>query len=219
MPKSSRPIRDLGYYYYKKNDLKEAERWLLKAAGMNYLDVFAFHHLGEVYLKLDDIEKAQQYFGKAMAISPRHLSRGIHFGKTLVQRKMMDKATEVFDNALQLAGSTSALREEIAEFCIENGAFEYAAKLLEAIIKEDPNRKDLFFKLGETLENMGNTKKAITYLHRAEGYDLENLDVKISLAKSYLNLGKPIFAEKTIKRVLQIDPNHEEARELLKACA
>ena len=217
-PKSSRPIRDLGYYYYKKNDLKNAEKYLLKASEMNYLDVFAFHYLGEVYLERNDIEKAQHYFEKAMQISPRHLSRGIHFGKTLVQRNMITKAMEVFDNALQLSGSTVELTEEIADFCHENGALEYAAKLLESIIRENPNRKDLFYKLGKTLEGLGNTKKAITYLHRAEGYDLENLDIKISLAKCYLTFGKPIFAENTLKRALELDPDHEEARELLRSC-
>jgi len=217
-PKSSRPIRDLGYYYYKKNDLKRAEKWLLKAAEMNYLDVFAFHYLGEVYLERDDIEKAQQYFEKAMQISPRHLSRGIHFGKTLVKRNMLTKAMEVFDNALQLSGSTVEIMEEIADFCHENGAHEYAAKLLGSIIRENPNRKDLFYKLGKALESLGNTKKAITYLHRAEGYDLENLDIKISLAKCYLNFGKPIFAEKTLNRALEIDPDHKEARKLLASC-
>ena len=31
-PESSRPIRELGYYYLKKDLLQEAERWLLLAA-------------------------------------------------------------------------------------------------------------------------------------------------------------------------------------------
>ena len=37
-PNVTRPIRELGYFYFKKNDLKGAEKWLLKAASMNYLD-------------------------------------------------------------------------------------------------------------------------------------------------------------------------------------
>lgn len=80
-PNSSRPISDLGYYYFKKDDLKEAERWLLKAVEMSYMDVFTFHCLGELYLKVNDIEKAQYYFEKAMKISPRHITQGIHFAK------------------------------------------------------------------------------------------------------------------------------------------
>ena len=217
-PGSSRPIRDLGYYCYKNNDLKEAEKWLLKAAEMNYMDVFAFHYLGELYLKLNNIEKAQHYFEKAMRISPRHLSRGINFGKTLVQIKMISRAIAVFDQALELSGSTMELREEIAYFCIEAGASEYAAKLLESIIKERPKRADLLFKLGKALENLGNIKKAITYLVRADGMDKKNIDIKLHLAKDYLSLDKPIFAEKALKKALKINPNNLIAKELLRQC-
>jgi CheY-like chemotaxis protein len=217
-PNSSRPIRDLGYYYYKNNDLQEAERWLLKAAEMNYMDVFAFHYLGELYLKGNDIEKAQRYFEKAMKISPRHLSRGINFGKTLVQMKMIPRAIKVFDQALKLSGSTIELREEIADFCIEERVNEYAAKLLESIIREKPDRSDLFFKLGKALENSGDIKKAVTYLVRADGVNKKNIEVKIHLAKGYLTLGKPILAEKVLKEILKINPNHKEAKGLLRQC-
>jgi len=208
----------MGYYCFKNNDLKEAERWLLKAAEMNYMDVFAFHYLGELYLKLNDIEKAQQYFEKAMKISPRHLTRGIHFGKTLVQRKMITRAIQVFDEVLKLAGSTLELREEIADFCIEAGVSGYAAKLLESIIREEPDRTDLFFKLGKALESSGDIKKAVTYLVKGGGIDKENIEIKIHLAKDYLTLGKPIFAEKALKKILKINPNHKVAKELLRKC-
>ncbi|MBW2642545.1 MAG: response regulator [Deltaproteobacteria bacterium] len=217
-PGTSRAVRELGYYYFKKNAFKEAELWLLKAAEMNCLDVFAFHNLGELYLKLNDIEKAHHYFDKAMQISPRQLYRGIKFGKTLVQRSKIPRAVRVFNDAIKLSGNSLELREEIADFCIENDANEYAASLLESIVMELPNRTELFFKLGKTLESVGDIKKALEYLIRAEKTDRENLEIKIHLAKDYLTLGKPIWAENALKRLLKIDPTHEEAKELIKHC-
>lgn len=218
-PESSRPIREMGYYYYKKNDLEEAEKWFLKAAEMNYLDVFAFHYLGELYLKQDNIEKAQDYFEKAMDISPRHLDRGIRFGKVLIQRKMVDKAIDVFNKALGLSGSTLEMREEIADFCIENKMYKYAVELLEFILDQQPSRKDLLLKLGENLEALGDIHKALMYLVRAEDHDKQNMDIKIHLAKSYLAIEKPILAERALKKVLKSDPDHEVAKTLYKQCA
>ncbi len=217
-PKSSRPLRELGYYYFKKNDLKEAEKWLLKAAHMNILDVFAFHYLGELYLKRNQTDKASVYYHKAMNISPRHLTRGIRFGKILVQRQQFEKAVEVFDKAIALSENDLELREEIAHFCIEEGAKEYAAKLLECIIKADPKRKDLLFKLGVALEEIGNYSKALSYLTMAEKEDRDNLDIKAHLAKLYLTLGRPILAEKALKGILKADPKNKKAKELLKEC-
>jgi len=218
-PKVTRPIRELGYLYLKKNDLKEAEKWLLKAAKMNNMDVFAFHHLGEISLKLNDIEKASYYFEKAMEISPRHISRGIGFGRILVKMKMSEKAIQVFNKTLELSGSTLETREEIAVFCIDEGVDEYAAKLLESIVRELPDRSDLFFKLGKTLEKLGQTNKAATYLINAAEIDKENVDIKLHLAKSYLTADKTILAEKPLKEILKINPNNKQAKDLLKQCA
>lgn len=217
-PKSSRPLRELGYYYFKKNDLKEAEKWLLKAAQMNSLDVFAFHYLGELYLKRDKIEEASKYFDKAMSISPRHLTRGILFGKTLVQRDKIEKAVQVFEKAIKLSENDLELREEIANFCIEEGAKEYGARLLEFIVRADPKRKDLLFKLGVTLEEVGEHSKALSYLTRAEKEERDNPDIKVHLAKVYLALGRPIRAEKALKEILKADPKNKKAMELLKEC-
>jgi CheY-like chemotaxis protein/Tfp pilus assembly protein PilF len=218
-PNVTRPIRELGYYYYQKRDLKEAEKWLLKAAKLNYLDVFAFHHLGELYLQQNNIKKAAYYFEKAMKISPRHLDRGINFGKTLMQMKMFGEAANVFDMVLELSGSTVELREEIADNCIDSGMNEYAAKLLERIVIEKPNRPDLFFKLGEVLEKIGDIRAAIKYLVNAANLDREDVNTRIHLAKDYLTMKKPMLAEKPLREILKIHPNNELAIELLKQCA
>ncbi len=217
-PNVTRPMRELGYYYYLKNDLKRAEKWLLKAAKLNYLDVFAFHYLGELYLKLNDIPKAAEYFEKAMKISPRHLERGINFGKTLIRMRMIPDATKIFDKVFELSGSTPELREEIADYCIQKGVDAYAAKLLEIVIKEQPNRPDLLFKLGETLERTGDMKKAVNYLVKSTAQDGENMNARIHLARDYLALGKPMLAEKPLREVLEKFPNNELAKELLKQC-
>lgn len=218
-PNATRPIRELGYFHYLKGDLKEAEKWLLNAAELNQLDVFAFHYLGEIYIKFRDIEKAAYYLEKAMKISPRHLDRGINFGKTLVQMELIPKAVQVFEKTLELSGSTPELIEEVADFCMMNGVNEYAVKLLESIIIEQPKRADLLFKLGMTLENLSEIKKAITYLNRASEIDKENVNIKIHLARDYLSLQKPILAEKPLKEIIHINPENELARELLKQCA
>jgi tetratricopeptide (TPR) repeat protein len=217
-PDSSRAIRELGHFYLKKEELEEAEKWLLQAARMNQMDVIAFHNLGELYLKQDKIDKAHHYFEKAMEISPRHLDRGINFGKTLVQREMIPRAIKVFTQAFKFSKDPLVLREEVADFCRENGAGEYAASLLEELISRLPQRTDLHFKLGKTWESLGDVKKALPYLIDAEKNDEANLEVKLHLARNYITLGKPIWAERALKRLLKLDPDHKEAQELMKSC-
>ncbi|GAJ01886.1 unnamed protein product [marine sediment metagenome] len=174
-PDSSKPVRELGYYFFKKDDLEEAEKWLVKATEMNHLDVFAFHYLGTIYIKKNDIEKAEYCLDKAMEISPRHIDRGIDFAKILIQRKMFAKAAKVFDKIINFSGRDSELQEEIANFCIEKKVNEYAAKLqeeianfciekkvneyaaklLKSLVERYPERSDLLFNLGKIREELG----------------------------------------------------------------
>ena len=74
--------------------------------------------------------------------------RGIDFAKTLVRLGKKKKAIEVFNRALELSASTSELKEEITDYCIENDLTEYSVKLLEALVYEQPKRADLLLKLG-----------------------------------------------------------------------
>jgi Tfp pilus assembly protein PilF len=59
----------------------------------------------------------------------------------------------------------------------------------------------------------------VTYLVKADKIAKENTEIKIHLARNYLTLNKPILAEKTLKQVLEINPNHKAAKDLFKQCA
>jgi tetratricopeptide (TPR) repeat protein len=217
-PNVTKPIRDLGYIYYKNNDLEEAKKWFERAADLNKLDVFAFHYLGQIYLQQDDIEKAVHYLEKAMKISPRHLERGIDFAKTLIRMGKTKKAIEVFNRTLELSQSTSELKEEITDYCIENDLTEYSVKLLEGLIYEQPKRADLLFKLSKQLEKLNEISRAVSHLTRASQLDKENMEIRIHLAKDYLTLKKPMLAEKPLKEVIKVQPDNETAQELLRQC-
>lgn len=217
-PTSSRPLRELGYYYFKKDDLKEAKGWLTRAAKMNPLDVFAFHCLGELYAKVNDIEMASKCFEKAMDISPRHVSRAVSFGTTLLEREMPKEAVLVFEKALHLAANDSKLREQIADCCVKKGAKEYGAKLLEAILRKTPDRHDLGVKLGATLAELGEHAKALPFLARAEKENPKNCQIKMHLARVHLALGKSVRAENALREILAVNPDHAEASDLLKKC-
>jgi len=215
-PQSSKPIRELGYLYFKKKDLNNAEKWLLKAAKMNKLDVFAFHYLGELYLKRNDIDNASKYFDKAMNISPRHVSRGIEFGKVLVQKKMTKKAVRVFDKAISLSSEPLSTYEEVADFCLENGMYDYAIKLMGFILSTMPARSDIMFKIGVAHENQGNPREALSYFINAGKKDKDNSEIKIHMAKNYILLKQMIRAEQILRSVLKVDPENEKAQQLLR---
>jgi tetratricopeptide (TPR) repeat protein len=131
---------------------------------------------------------------------------------------MIQKAVQVFNSTLEYTGGAPELQEEIIDYCLENEVDAYAAKLLENLIITQPNRSDLLFKLGKTFEKLGEPSRAVTHLTRASQIDKGNIDIKIHLAKSYLNLKKPFLAERPLREIINANPNNELAQELLRQC-
>jgi len=217
-PRSSRPLREIGYYHFKCGDFGQAEDYLLRAARKNPIDVVAMTHLGELYLKQDKIDSALKFFTKAMDISPRHYERALSFGKTLILKQMAARAAPVFHRVFELAREPLAIKEDVAKFCLAAGAKEYAAKLLGQIVEQDTARHDLLFQLGLLFEEGGDIEGALIYFARAERLDAANMEIKLHLAKGYLAQGMVIRAERPLKAILKIKPDHREARTLLRTC-
>lgn len=215
---SSRPVRELAYYYFKKGHVNEAKKWFMHAAEMNKLDVFAFHYLGQIYLQRNQIDKAAECYFKAMNISPRHIDRAVDFGKILVKKGMASQARTVFNKALSLTGDPIGLHEELADFCLENSVYPYAIELMKFVLEQIPSRHDLLFKIGRAYEDMGDLKHALPFLIEADRKEGDNINIKIHIAQTYLEMNQKLRAEGVIKSILEIDPYHSDARTLLRKC-
>ena len=182
---------------------------------MNKFDVVAFHFLGELYLKRNDMDKASEFFDKAMHISPRNAGRGVQFGKVLIRQGAVRKALNVFDTAIALSDSAMGIQEEVADFCIENGLYEYAEKNLEFLLQQMPSRQDIIYKLGRINEKQGQFRKALSYFIEVGKRDRDNTDIQLKIAQNYIAFGQVLRAEQLLNGILRKDPENEAAKALL----
>ncbi len=217
-PDSSRPVRELGKLYMQAGDLPSAEKHLLKAAKMNHLDVIAFNHLGDLYLAQNDLDNALNYYSRAVEISPRNYERSLNLGKLMIQKHLTDKAVPVLNKVYELAGDQQQVKEEIIDLCLQEGETDYAEKLLKGLVSVSPGRGDLLHKLGRISLQNGNDTDALKYLSEAEQFDRNNTDIKLHMAQVYISQGMLLRAETPLKAVLEINPEHKEAREMLRQC-
>ena len=109
-------------------------------------------------------------------------------------------------------------KEDVAIFCTQHQVYQYAVKLFESIIAKSPNRNDILLRLGTIMERKGNIKKAVRYLNKAQKNNPKDTDIKIRLAKNYLSIGQIVRADKELKAVLEINPKHRRAKNLLRKC-
>jgi len=212
---SSRPLRELGRLSVKKGDFKSALRFFLKAIELNRLDVTSYHYLGQIYYKAGDIPKACEHFATAMEISPRHSDRAINFSKLLLKQNRLKEAEKVLKLVLRNNGDDIDLKEDVAEACGQNGLYEMGIKAYEEILRDDPERFYLKKNLGLTFRRAGHNNEAVKILEEALEKTGDDIEIMLALANIYLDLKMPMRTDKWATRIIRVDPENKEAKELL----
>lgn len=216
--RSSRPLRELGRLHLKKDEHEQAILCFKKATELNRLDVPSYHYLGQLYLKTGEIEKAITFFTKALELSPRHADRAFKVASLLLNKKKIPEAEKIFKVMLRNNEGNLELHEDVAETCLEHGLNEMAAKCLKIVLKEDPERTYLRKKLGKAMINCGDQKDGLELLEKTAEKFPEDIDLLLTLARSYLALKVRMRADKWATKVIRIDPKNKEAQEILAQC-
>ncbi|MBF0210897.1 MAG: response regulator [Desulfamplus sp.] len=221
-PKASRVLRNLGLLYQKDNNEKMAEKCLQKAVAVNREDDVSRFLLVDLYLKNNDLINALNYYEQARVLGAQIVSKGIEIGERLIEKGMSSKALELFTRVLKTSKDTASIRDSVINICINNGEYEYVKQLLTKLIEEQPERVDLKMKAAQLYTAINEPNKAVEYYENINGLakldvDLtaeEFIDVKLKLAKAYMQKKKPFIVEDYLRQILKIDPQHAEALEL-----
>jgi tetratricopeptide (TPR) repeat protein len=67
-PQNGAYLDSLGWAYFKLNDLKNAEMYLLEADRIVKNDPTIVEHLGDLYFKIGDLQKAESYWKRSVGI-------------------------------------------------------------------------------------------------------------------------------------------------------
>jgi len=217
--RSSRPLRELGRLFLKKNDVPLARRSFEKAISLNRLDIPSHHYLGQIALKLGEIEAAITHFTKALELSPRHADRAFKVATLLMSKNQLPEATKIIKVMLKNNPDNIALHEDTADSCFENGMYDLAAKYYQHVLNECPERDYLQKKLGTALLKTGDVRSSIEVLEKTIKRTPDDIDALLDLAQAYLDAKMRMRADKWASHALRLDPSNSRAKELLDQCS
>jgi len=221
-PKASRILRNLGMLYEKVNNDKMTEKCLQKAVAVNREDDISRFLLVDFYLKKNDLVNALTYYEDARVIGSQIITKGIEIGERLIEKGMSSEAVNIFTRLMKTSKDTLSVRENVINVCIEHQEYGYAKELLIKLIEEQPERLDLKLKAARLYTEINDLDKAFKYYENINSSDKvardltpeELIDVKLVLAKAYIDKEKPFIVEQYLNQILKIDPSHAVALEL-----
>lgn len=216
--RSSRPLRELGRLYLKKDDIPLATKCFEKAISLNRLDVPSYHYLGQINLKIGNTEKAITHFTKALELSPRHADRAFKVATLLMTKNKPAEAAKIIKVMLKNNPNNIDLHEDVADSCYDSGMYELAAKYYQYVLSANPDREYLLKKLGSAHLKNADPHSAIEILERTITKTPEDIDVLLDLAQAYLDSKLRMRADKWASKAIRIDPANDRAKQLLKQC-
>jgi tetratricopeptide (TPR) repeat protein len=121
------------------------------------------------------------------------------------------KAIFNFRNALVINPKYKEALIGLGKAYLEVDAYDQAYGLFTAALAIDKQSVESLVGLGKTLAAMGNYTGAIKYFNSAETLSAQNLEARYGRASVYNNLGKKIWAQRTLDSILKIDPYHYDS--------
>jgi predicted Zn-dependent protease len=108
-----------------------------------------------------------------------------------------------------------ALTSQEAKQLMASGKFDQAISLYRELNRAVPNNAGLRLNLGMALHMAGRKREAIPQLERAVSLDSRLEPAWLFLGATYLQLGKPTAAVKPLRTVLGLNPDQQQARQML----
>ncbi|HCY85078.1 MAG TPA: response regulator, partial [Desulfobacteraceae bacterium] len=147
-PSASRILRKLGLLHFDINKPAIGEKCLLKAISVNNQDTMSRDHLAKYYVKKKDYKRAQKIYLEILRLSKRHFGTATQLGETMLTNGYRMEALELFAKIIGASKRNSVLREKIISTCLENHETDFAVRLMEDSLKENPSNYELMYKAG-----------------------------------------------------------------------
>lgn len=189
--------------------------------------------LGEALIKQGQWDEADEELGRAAAEAPDQPDIFVALARCRFQRADTAEARELVHRALVQLPEHFEARRLVAEIELAEGHFAEAAAVLEELFRQRPYDPTIRHALGRALRALGRAAEAKPHfdylaeaepaLHRLEQHirqvltEPQNAELRFQIGRTLLRYGSPEDGARWLRTVLEIDPKHEGARQLLSA--
>lgn len=180
----------------------------------SHLDYEINKELGECYLFMGDLDKAEEYYRKAVGSNGDHTDPYLGLATIAVQRNELDKAYELYRKAADIETDDKAL-SGMALVEMEKGDHKNAFEHFRTALESNPENLIAVFCIVQVAHVLDRLPEVTEHLRNYLAVDPLKHDVRFSLAGCLSKLGDTDAAVQELERILEAEPGHEAAGDLL----
>ena len=176
----------------------------------------ALNDLGRLYLLEGDAEKASSLFRDAIASSPDLPQASSNLGTILLDRGRTAEAEEYFRRALRAWPDFAEAHYGLGRALEARDQIDEALGHYRHAVSVRPDFALAHFRLGNVLARTGNDDASLHHFDAALDAQPDFVPALFNRAAVLARQGKLEEATRSLEKLLRIEPEHEEARELLR---
>lgn len=214
-PKDEKALFSLAGMLAELGEREQAVHHLESAVRVRPDFALALSDLGRLHFLNGDVEQALSRFGEAIAASPELPQAHHNLGTVLLAQRNAAAAEEHFRRALRewpdFAEAHYGLGEALEARGEPGGALDHFRRAVSA----KPDFALAHFRLGNLLANRENGGAAVHHYDAAIAAAPDLVPARYNRAAVLARQGQTDRAARALEELLELDPNHREARELL----
>lgn len=227
-PRDPQPYVVRGAYFSQRQAWAKASEEFAKALEMAPGRDDARLQWAEALRNLHELDAARRQYERCLHSDPRNPSVLVGIGRCLMESGELEPAQQRFQEALQAAPQHWEARFWLGKLLASEGKAEEALPLLEAVCRERSYEPDVRYTLALALQAAGRSEEARTHFEyvsaqqRAQS-ELRNklellerspsrVDLRLEIGLTLLEYGNPEEGLGWLQTVLQLVPDHPEAR-------
>lgn len=185
-PGKARTHNNLGFLYYKQNQLGKAEGEFVKALSLDSDYFIAKRNLATVYYEKGRTGEAKEMFLELIRERPLFADSYVGLGLVFEKLNERDKAFFLFREALRFNPHHAFAYIGLGNILQDKGDIKGAKKYFEQSVKFNPDSAVAFYNLGNADFKLGNFYEALMHYEKA-------LRLNPSLAMAHNNMGNIFF--------------------------
>lgn len=207
-PKAPHAYALLAGFDLSRGDYENAEHAALKAIDIDEEDFMAHRCLGYIYERIGAVEKATAKFGRAAELYPRAADVWVKLGLLYAKQKDREGRIRALEGRLRANPRNVGDAKRLVALYFPDNEYGKAVEVLERALRYNPYDPEVFKLLVKAYQGQGDEESAKKY-------------AKIGAEAGYATARSlaPAQTRQMIKLLimsLELDPDHEKAKALLK---
>ncbi|MBU1018660.1 MAG: tetratricopeptide repeat protein [Patescibacteria group bacterium] len=176
-------------------------------------DVRGLMKKGEFHFARKELLESEEFFIRVLSIEETHLDANFHLGMTYLGLGNDSKA-EFFFQKLTNLKKNPLYYSSLGRALYNQGRLLEAAEAYENAIALDDKRAARFASLARVYMELNNDEKALANFEKASRKSPRNMDYLQALIGYYQKLGLEDELQRSVKRMLELDPYNEDVKGL-----